>query len=170
METTVESSESQLSPHNVRCDLANVPGTLIRQNTVGKILGTMNTMHRTILFFIHIRQWKIWSEKWNGPFCVHLNTDIEIWYWHQKWAFRGLFCWMFWTTVKACGLQTGVYNRVSENETWGRLWEVPKELPLKYNYLNFMHIIGESFIVKDSEESCVFFKQKMWSHNSFQHF
>ncbi len=30
----LESSESQLFPHNVRCDLANAPGALIRQNTV----------------------------------------------------------------------------------------------------------------------------------------
>ncbi len=30
----LESSESQLSPQNVRCDLANAPGALIRKNTV----------------------------------------------------------------------------------------------------------------------------------------
>ncbi len=30
----LESSEPQLSPHNIRCDLANAPGALIRQNTV----------------------------------------------------------------------------------------------------------------------------------------
>ena len=30
----LESLESQLLPHNVKCDLANTPGALIRQNTV----------------------------------------------------------------------------------------------------------------------------------------
>ena len=30
----LESLESQLFPHNVKCDLANAPGALIRQNTV----------------------------------------------------------------------------------------------------------------------------------------
>ena len=30
----LESSEPQLSPHNIRSDLANAPGTLIRKNTV----------------------------------------------------------------------------------------------------------------------------------------